>query len=78
MNGFRAISTPPINDAMLEKKNVRFEGRVKIHEFEKYLDEIDDYGQEQDDDGSDGEDRSQNKDSQDSKNVLLRKSSIPM
>jgi len=44
MNGFRAISTPPINDAMLEKKNVRFEGRVKIHEFEKYLDEIDDYG----------------------------------
>jgi len=46
MNGYRAISTPPNNDAILEKKNVRFEGRVKIHEFEKYLDDIDDYGQD--------------------------------
>ena len=46
MNGYRAISTPHNNDAILEKKNVRFEGRVKIHELEKYLDDIDDYGQD--------------------------------
>jgi hypothetical protein len=37
------------------RKNVRFEGRVKIHEFEKYLDKMSDGEEEEEEDyGNEG------------------------
>ena len=38
-----------------ERRNVRFEIRVKIHEFEKYLEDAEDYGGEPVDESSDND-----------------------
>lgn len=47
-NGRQDLSLP-------ERKNVRFEVRVKIHEFEKYLDNMDDNWDQQADESSDND-----------------------
>lgn len=38
-----------------DRKHVKFEVRVKIHEFEKYLEDVSDVGGEHADDSSDNE-----------------------
>lgn len=40
---------------MPERRGVKFEPRVKIHEFEKYLDQMSDFEDGQDDQSSDGD-----------------------
>lgn len=44
------------DNSMPERRNVKFEPRVKIHEFEKYLDQMSEFDEDEaGDDSSDNE-----------------------
>lgn len=72
--GFLPNGRPRIDLSLPERKNVRFEVRVKIHEFEKYLDNMDDY--QENEDSSDNDNNQSDYDQNNQDNQMMRKNSI--